>query len=63
MVEGLREFDDSIGRCMYCHKLIFKDEDWSIPNFPTYMNGEIVKAHRTCQTEAHRKMSQIGVPL
>src|SRR3970282_894824 len=31
MTEGLREFDDSIGKCCHCRKLVFKTENWVIP--------------------------------
>jgi len=62
MTEELREFDDSRGRCFYCHKLIFKGETWIIP-FLTTMFIDVSRniAHADCDSEARAKASQIGV--
>lgn len=59
MTEGLREVDDSIGRCAHCEKLIFKDEDWVIPQFSVFA-GIASVAHRDCEQKYMNEASQIG---
>ncbi len=59
MIKGLREFDDSVGRCTYCDKLIFKDEDWTIPQFMVFAGQYHEKAHRACEIESTRRSCQI----
>lgn len=54
MVEGLREFDDSRGRCLRCSKLVFKDEEWVI----AYYSHDI--SHKDCEQDYMRRASQIG---
>jgi len=56
MTEGLREFDDSIGKCCHCRKLVFKTENWVIP-FP-YGDMKSI-AHRECNAEFEGRASQI----
>ena len=56
-MEGLREFDDSRGRCSHCNKLVFKDEEWVIRQY----THDIV--HSNCEQEYNRRASQIGISL
>lgn len=59
MTEGLREFDDSIGRCSHCNELVFKsDNDWGFSGFG--MRGI---SHTKCEEAYMRRASEIGVPL
>ena len=60
---GLREYDDSIGRCVHCGKLVFKDEDWVMPHYGGMLMTKATFAHRDCDQEDERRASQIGVPL
>ena len=62
MTEGLREYDDSIGRCIHCDKLVFKEEDWVIPHYAPLSVGKSF-AHKDCEQENMRRASQIGIPL
>jgi len=59
MSEGLREFDDSRGRCYHCGKLIFEGEAWVIPNHMIRAE-ELVIAHSKCDSEYWGKAGQIG---
>jgi len=56
MSQGLREFDDSRGRCCHCSKLIFKGETWCIPDI---RGEEVILAHSDCNREYMAKASQI----
>ncbi len=56
MTEGLREFDDSRGRCCHCGKLIFKGESWCIPDI---REEEVILAHSNCNSEYMARASQI----
>ena len=58
MTEELREFDDSWGRCHHCGKLMFKGEEWVIPNHMIRAE-EIVIAHPKCDNEYMYKSSLI----
>jgi phage FluMu protein Com len=58
MVETLREFDTSIGRCIHCGKLVFKDENWVIPSFSRFMERPAY-AHNDCEIEQQRRASYI----
>jgi hypothetical protein len=61
MTEGLREYDDSLGRCVHCGKLVFKDDDWVMPHYFTSMlMTKPTIAHRDCEQESMRRASQIG---
>ena len=56
MTEGLREFDDSRGRCCHCGKLIFREEEWVIP---APFVGAYTIAHRKCDNEYIGRASQM----
>ena len=59
MTEELREFDDSIGRCIHCGELIFKsDNDFVLPD-PGIIEGKLRLAHRDCEQEYMARCSQI----
>jgi hypothetical protein len=59
MTEGLREFDDSWGRCCHCGKLIFRNEkDWVLPD-PPMIESKIRLAHRKCNNEYIGRTSQM----
>ncbi len=58
MSQGLREFDDSRGRCHHCGKLIFKGESWVIPQYMLRAD-ELVMAHSKCDSEYMARTSQI----
>lgn len=58
MSEGLREFDNSKGRCCHCGKLIFKEENFVIPQF-MLRSEELVLAHSKCDSEYMARASQI----
>lgn len=58
LTEGLRDFDDSRGRCYHCGKLIFEDDAWVIPNHMIRAE-EIVISHPECDSEYMGRMSQI----
>ncbi len=53
MTEGLREFDDSKGRCWHCGKLIFSEEEWILTHYTNAM------VHRECESEYKWRSSQI----
>ena len=55
MTEGLREFDDRIGRCCYCRLLVFSDDNWCLSR-PT--SSEFL-AHTKCDAEERIKSSYI----
>ncbi len=59
MTGGLRDYDDSIGRCVHCDKLIFKDEDWVIPHYAGMHMTKATFAHRDCDREDMRRSSEI----
>lgn len=58
MVKVLREYDDSIGRCVHCDKLIFKGEDWVMPHYAGMLTTATL-AHRDCEQEDMRRASEI----
>jgi len=53
MTEKFREQDNSIGKCVFCEKLVFKDEDWSL----TPLNKKI--CHSDCKSEYLEKSGQM----
>ena len=62
MVEELREFDDSIGRCTHCGELIFKsDDDWTIASLSIFAIQErsSIYTHIACESQARARASQI----
>ncbi len=58
MAKGLREVDDSFGRCYYCNKLMFKGETFVIPNH-LVRSAEHGIAHANCEQEYIHRSSQI----
>lgn len=58
MSEGLREFDDSIGKCYHCNKLIFKKDDFIIPSH-LLRSEHLAIAHPKCEGEYMLRASQI----
>jgi len=52
----LREFDNSIGRCCHCGKLIFREDEWIIPD---PFVGSYRIAHRKCDNEYIGRASQM----
>jgi len=58
MTEGLREFDNSRGRCYHCGKLVFDGETWIIPHILLH-SAEHGIAHSECEHEYMGKMSQM----
>lgn len=58
MSEGLREFDNSRGRCYHCGKLVFDGETWCIPQI-LLRSAEHGIAHAECDNEYMGRMSQM----
>ncbi len=58
MSEVLREFDDSIGRCVHCDELVFKSEGWCLP-FNYMFSQKAQVAHIDCDSKESLKASQI----
>ena len=62
MSDRLREYDNSLGRCVHCGKLVFKDEDWVYPHYAgIYAMIKATFAHRDCDQEDMGRASQIAV--
>ncbi len=62
MTEELREFDDSIGRCVHCGELVFKsDDDWTIASMSIFAirKRNSIYTHIKCESEARARASQI----